>query len=153
MAKSATPLRREAIFHKNVFCHLDRLENRFGDVLATIWGRPGGPRAAKSGPGAAQERLIAAQGQLKTRPRATLEAQESPNRSMVQDGPNGPGNETFLSYKAAPEGSRRELAVQWLDPVCHQHHCKLRLVLVDNAAAAMRRITLHIHCVLQPCIQ
>ena len=47
MAKTGTPSRRETNFHKCAFCHLDRLEHRFGYVLDKILGRPRGPRAAQ----------------------------------------------------------------------------------------------------------
>ena len=84
MAKIGTPSRREASFHKNALCHLDRFDHRFRVVLDTILGLPGpaceGPRAAKSGLGTAQERPNAARGQTKTRPRAALVAQEQPKR-------------------------------------------------------------------------
>ena len=84
MAKIGTPSRREASFHKNALCHLDRFDHRFRVVLDTILGLPGpafgGPTAAKSGLGTAQERPNAARGQPKTRPRAALVAQEQPKR-------------------------------------------------------------------------
>ena len=84
MAKIGTPSRREASFHKNALCHLDRFDHRFRVVLNTISGLPGptfgGPAAAKSGLGTAQERPNAARGQPKTRSRAALVAQEQPKR-------------------------------------------------------------------------
>ena len=81
MAKSGTPLRREANFPKTACCHLDRLEHRFGDVLDTTLGRPGpafgGPRAAKNDPRGGQKRFqyglkMAQDGlKLQDRPRRT----------------------------------------------------------------------------------
>ena len=84
MAKIGTPSRREASFHKNALCHLDRFDHRFRVVLDTILGFPGlafgGPTAANSGLGTVQERPNAGRGQAQTWPRAALVGQEQPKR-------------------------------------------------------------------------